>query len=89
MVELVKDWALSPDGKAWHRSFRFRDFNQAFGFMARIAVVAETMDHHPDWRNNWNVVEITLSTHSAGGITQRDADLAQKINEIHALVSKE
>jgi len=69
-------WRLSPDGKAIVRSFVFRDFNAAFGFMARAALAAEKLDHHPDWRNVYKTVEVTLSTHEAGGVTARDIALA-------------
>ena len=65
-----------------HRAFEFKDFTQAFGFMAQVALAAEKMDHHPDWSNAWNKVVIDLSTHSAGGLTQNDFTLAAKIQEI-------
>jgi len=67
-------WA-SVDGKL-HKELRFKDFNEAFGFMARVALVAEKMDHHPDWSNSWNTVVIDIVNHSAGGVTQRCFDLA-------------
>jgi 4a-hydroxytetrahydrobiopterin dehydratase len=66
-----------------HRVFEFKDFSHAFGFMTRVALAAEKMDHHPDWSNSWNKVTIDLSTHSAGGLTKNDFDLAEKIQEIH------
>jgi 4a-hydroxytetrahydrobiopterin dehydratase len=66
-----------------HRVFEFKDFTQAFGFMTRVALAAEKMDHHPDWSNGYNKVTIDLSTHSAGGITKNDFDLAGKIQQIH------
>ena len=66
-----------------HRVFEFKDFMQAFGFMTRVALAAEKMDHHPDWSNVWNKVTIDLSTHSAGGLTKNDFDLAEKIQQIH------
>jgi 4a-hydroxytetrahydrobiopterin dehydratase len=65
-----------------HRTFEFKDFSQAFAFMARVALAAEKMDHHPDWSNVWNKVVIDLSTHSAGGLTHNDFDLATKITQI-------
>jgi len=66
-----------------HRVFEFEDFKQAFGFMKRVALVADRMDHHPDWSNAYNKVTIDLSTHSAGGLTKNDFDLARKIQKIH------
>ena len=65
-----------------HCVFEFKDFSAAFGFMTRVAIAAEKMDHHPDWSNAWNKVTIDLSTHSAGGITKNDFDLAEKIQKI-------
>jgi len=65
-----------------HRVFEFKDFSAAFGFMARAALAAEKMDHHPDWSNSWNKVTVDLCTHSAGGLTQNDFDLAGKMQEI-------
>jgi len=67
------------------REFRFADFNQAFGFMARVALAAEKRDHHPEWSNVYNRVTITLTTHDAQGLSSRDVDLARMIDEIHAL----
>jgi 4a-hydroxytetrahydrobiopterin dehydratase len=65
------------------RSFRFTDFSEAFAFMTRVALIAEKMDHHPDWRNVYNTVEIRLSTHSAGNtITDKDRQLAQAIDRL-------
>ena len=66
-----------------HRIFEFKDFRQAFGFMKRVAVAADRMDHHPDWSNAYNKVTIDLSTHSAGGLTKNDFKLAGKIQRIH------
>jgi len=63
-----------------HREFRFADFSQAFAFMTRVALVAEQMNHHPEWCNVWNKVVVDLSTHDAGGITQRDFALAERIS---------
>ena len=66
-----------------HRMFEFKDFTQAFGFMKRVALAANRMDHHPDWSNAYNKVTIDLSTHSAAGITENDFELASKIQKIH------
>jgi 4a-hydroxytetrahydrobiopterin dehydratase len=66
-----------------HRMFKFKDFTQAFGFMKRVALAADRMDHHPDWSNAYNKVTVDLSTHSAGGLTKNDFELAGKIQKIH------
>lgn len=73
-------WTLTPDGATIQRSFRFRDFNEAWGFMTRVALLAERQDHHPDWSNVWNRVDIRLSTHDAGGLSARDVTLAKGID---------
>lgn len=66
-----------------YKKFQFKDFSEAFAFMTRIALVAEKMDHHPEWKNVWNTVEIWLSTHDAGDIvTEKDRKLADKIDEL-------
>ena len=71
------------DGRdAIRKSFAFGDFNEAFGFMTRIALAAEKADHHPEWFNVYNRVEITLSTHDAGGLSQRDVALAEVIDSV-------
>ena len=76
-------WRLVTEGPlALARSYVFQDFNAAFGFMTRVALVAEAMDHHPDWSNSYRKVEVRLTTHSAGGITRLDLDLARKMDEI-------
>jgi 4a-hydroxytetrahydrobiopterin dehydratase len=73
------------DGKdAITRTFVFKDFNEAFGFMSRAALVAEKSDHHPEWRNVYKTVEVELSTHDAGGVTARDVELAKAMNAIAA-----
>jgi 4a-hydroxytetrahydrobiopterin dehydratase len=78
----LKQWQLSEDSHAIHRSFKFADFNEAFGFMTRVAIKAQEMDHHPEWSNVYGKVEITLSTHAAKGLTERDARLAKFIDSI-------
>src|SRR3546814_18828450 len=71
------DWAHEPERDAITRRFRFRDFAQAFGFMASVAIIAEKMDHHPEWSNVYNRVDILLTTHDAKGLSERDARLAE------------
>ena len=73
-------WRVEND--KLHRDFRFADFNAAFGFMARVALVAETMGHHPEWSNVWNRVSIDLITHDAGGLTDLDVQLARRIDQL-------
>jgi 4a-hydroxytetrahydrobiopterin dehydratase len=71
------------DGRdAITRKFTFKDFNEAFGFMARAALIAEKLDHHPEWFNVYNRVEVTLATHDAGGVTERDVKLALEMNRL-------
>ena len=73
----------SVDGRdAITRTFNFKDFNEAFGFMARAALVAEKMDHHPEWFNVYNRVDVTLSTHDAGGLTELDVELAAAMDRL-------
>ena len=69
-------WGAAAGREAVTRSFRFADFSAAFGFMTRAALAAEAMDHHPEWTNVYNRVEVTLTTHNEGGVTQKDVDLA-------------
>jgi 4a-hydroxytetrahydrobiopterin dehydratase len=73
------DWALRADGKAIERTFKFKDFNQAFGFMTRVALYADKADHHPEWFNVYNRVQITLTTHDADGLSARDVAMAEAI----------
>jgi 4a-hydroxytetrahydrobiopterin dehydratase len=77
----LQGWVAVAGRDAIQRHFRFADFNEAFGFMTRVAIKAQEMDHHPEWFNVYNKVEITLSTHDAGGITERDIKLARFIDE--------
>jgi 4a-hydroxytetrahydrobiopterin dehydratase len=72
-------WTLRDDGLAITRTFRFGDFAEAFAFMTRVAIHAEKVDHHPEWFNVYNRVEITLTTHDAGGLSKRDVALAEVI----------
>jgi len=75
-------WHLRADGLAIHRTFQFIDFIAAFGFMTQVALLAEKADHHPEWCNVYNRVEITLTTHDAGGLSGRDAAMATAIDAI-------
>ncbi len=72
----LKGWSEVPGRDAIAKKFVFTDFNQAFGFMARVALSAEKLDHHPEWFNVYKTVEVTLSTHDAGGLTEKDVKLA-------------
>jgi 4a-hydroxytetrahydrobiopterin dehydratase len=75
-------WSEVDGRDAIRRKFTFRNFSEAFGFMTRAALVAEKLDHHPEWFNVYNTVEVTLATHEAGGVTERDVKLAQEMNEL-------
>jgi len=79
-LEKIPGWSIEQ-GKL-HRVFEFRDFRQAFAFMTGVALAAEAMNHHPDWSNAWNKVVIDLMTHSAGGLTKNDFELAGQIQKI-------
>jgi 4a-hydroxytetrahydrobiopterin dehydratase len=83
-LETLEDWKLGENARGIHKSFVFKNFSEAFGFMTRVALAAEKLDHHPEWFNVWNTVDITLTTHSAGGITELDVKLAKKIDKIAA-----
>ena len=76
----IPDWTLDEARDGIARSFRFRDFSEAFAFMTRVALAAEQADHHPEWSNVWNRVDIFLTTHSAGGLTALDVALARRID---------
>ena len=78
----LKDWSEVAGRDAITRTFTFRDFNEAFGFMTRAALVAEKMDHHPEWSNVYKTVAVTLSTHDAGGLTERDVKLAEVMDKL-------
>ena len=79
-LSALDGWALSRDGTAIAKSFVFRNFSEAFGFMTRCALAAEKLDHHPEWSNIYKTVDVTLTTHDAGGLTQLDFDLAGKMD---------
>ena len=75
-------WSLFREGKAIQREFRFRDFNEAWGFMTRVALLAEKLDHHPDWSNVWNIVRIELTSNDSGGLTARDVRFATAVDAL-------
>lgn len=76
----LKGWELAQDKLV--KSFKFKDFTEAFGFITKVAIIAEKMDHHPEWFNVYNNLKIELTTHDAGGISQLDLDLAKKIDQL-------
>ena len=78
----LSGWSEAAGRDAITRKYVFKDFNEAFGFMSRAALVAEKMDHHPEWFNVYKTVEVTLSTHDAGGVTDLDVKLAQAMDKI-------
>lgn len=81
-MDIPDGWSLSQDGKALERSYRFKDFSEAFGFLTRVAMHAERQDHHPEFTNVWNRVDFRLTTHDAGGVTERDVKLAGAIDRL-------
>jgi 4a-hydroxytetrahydrobiopterin dehydratase len=81
-MDTPEGWTLEDGGKALLRTYKFKDFNEAFGFLTRVALYAERIDHHPEIRNVWNRVDLRLWTHDSGGITARDEELAAAISEI-------
>jgi len=81
-MDIPEGWALSADGIALERSFRFKDFSQAFGFLTRVAMHAEKAGHHPEFTSVWNRVDFRLTTHDTGGVTARDVELAAEINRL-------
>ena len=78
----LPNWSLSDDRLSIKRNFSFADFVEAWGFMSRVAILAEKHNHHPEWFNVYNRVEITLTTHDAGGLSARDQQLAQEIDAL-------
>lgn len=77
-------WSLAEDGASIGRTFEFRNFSEAFAFMTRAALAAEKMDHHPDWSNVYKTVDVKLSTHDRGGVTELDIELARRMNRFAA-----
>ena len=80
----LKDWQHAQGRDAIQRGFKFKNFSEAWGFMNRVALLAETQDHHPEWSNVYNKVEILLSTHDCDGLSERDLKLAQSIDKLLA-----
>ena len=83
-MDIPKGWTLEDGGKALLRSLKFKDFSEAFGLLARVALYAEKADHHPEFTNVWNRVDFRLASHDAGGVTDRDLKLAEAINALVA-----
>ena len=76
----LEGWTMAEGRDAIRKRFEFDDFNQAFSWMTRVAMVAEQMNHHPEWSNVYRTVEVTLATHDANGLTRRDVELAQRMD---------
>jgi 4a-hydroxytetrahydrobiopterin dehydratase len=83
-MDVPGGWTLDEQGKALEKSFRFKDFSEAFGFLARVAMHAEKVDHHPEFTSVWNRVDFRLTTHSSGGVTDADVKLAAAIDALAA-----
>ena len=82
-VKTLTDWSVDAgEGDAIQRTFRFADFNAAFGFMTRVALMADKRDHHPEWFNVYDRVEVRLTTHDAGGVTDKDVELARFMDTV-------
>ena len=81
-MDIPDGWTMGADGKALEKSFRFKDFSEAFAFLTRVAMHAEKIDHHPEFTNVWNRVDFRLTTHDAGGVTDRDRELAAIIEKL-------
>lgn len=83
-IARLEGWRAAKDRDAIVKEFRFRDFNAAFGFMSRVALYAEKVDHHPEWSNVYNRVDVALATHDSGGITDKDVALAHFMDQAAA-----
>ncbi|MEP3045529.1 MAG: 4a-hydroxytetrahydrobiopterin dehydratase [Roseibium sp.] len=86
-LQELSEWKLVKDRDAITKSFKFKDFTQAFGFMTQVALIAEKMNHHPEWFNVYRSVDITLSTHDVGGLSELDLKLARKIDVVAAKIN--
>ena len=84
-MDIPANWTRSDDGRALLRTYRFADFAQAFAFLTRVAAHAEAIDHHPEFTSVWNRVDFRLTSHDAGGVTERDIDLARAIDGLARL----
>lgn len=84
-MDAPEGWALEDGGTALVRTFKFRDFSEAFGFLARVALHAEKVDHHPEFTSVWNRVDFRLTSHDAGEVTDRDRSLAEAIDRLAGL----
>lgn len=78
----LKGWSYDGDNKSINKKYSFEDFNEAFGFMSRIAMYAESKNHHPEWFNVYNKVDVRLSTHDASGVTEKDIDMARFMDQV-------
>lgn len=87
-LKRLPDWSLARDREAIQRSFKFVDFDAAFAFMTWTALLAAKMDHHPEWANVYNKVDVTLATHDAGGVTQKDIDLAVAMDGYSTMIGR-
>ncbi len=83
-MEVPQGWTFEEGGKALVRRFMFEDFSEAFAFLTRVALHAEKVDHHPEFTNVWNRVDFRLTSHDAGGVTERDRNLAEAIDRLAA-----
>lgn len=88
MLPALEGWALVEGRDAIHKTFVFGDFNEAFGWMTRVAIAAEKRNHHPEWSNTYRRVEVTLTTHAAKGLTRNDVELAQDMDRFAAGISQ-
>ncbi len=83
-MDIPGGWTLGEDGEALTRTYKFADFSEAFAFLTRVALHAEKVDHHPEFTSVWNRVDFRLTSHDAGGVTERDFKLAEAINALAA-----
>ncbi len=82
LLPALQGWSMVEGRDAIHKRFTFKNFNEAFGWMCRVALAAEKLDHHPEWLNVYRTVDVTLSTHDAGGLTRRDVELARTMDRM-------